>query len=74
VRRLHNISRLQLANARSDARGAFVRAAVNVTVSVILCVSAVAVGHVLAAHLNGGATQIAQIAIEEEGSVMLARG
>ncbi len=47
--------------------GLFARAAVNVTASVILCLSAVAVGHVLAADLNGGATQIAQIAIEEEG-------
>jgi CrcB protein len=65
--RLHNISRLQLAKARPDARGAFARAAVNVTVSVILCVGAVTVGHVVAAHLNDGATQIAQIAIGEEG-------
>lgn len=47
--------------------GATVRAAINVVASVVLCVTAVAVGHMLAARLNGGAVQIAQIAIEEEG-------
>jgi fluoride exporter len=47
--------------------GATIRATVNVAASVVLCLCAVAAGHILAAHLNGGATQIAQIAIEEEG-------
>jgi CrcB protein len=47
--------------------GATIRATVNVAASVVLCLGAVAAGHILAAHLNGGATQIAQIAIEEEG-------
>ena len=46
--------------------GAVVRAAVNVAASVVLCILAVAVGHILAAKLNGGAHEIAQIAIEEE--------
>ena len=43
------------------------RAALNVILSVALCVGAVALGHVIAAHFNGGATQIAQLEIEEEG-------
>jgi fluoride exporter len=47
--------------------GAVVRAALNIVASVILCVVAVALGHLLAAHFNGGATQIAQLPIEEEG-------
>jgi CrcB protein len=42
------------------------RAAVNVAASVVLCVSAVAVGHLLASRLNHGARAIAQTAIEEE--------
>jgi CrcB protein len=46
--------------------GAIARAAVNMLVSVALCVTAVAVGHALAAHFNGGAQRIAQIDIEEE--------
>ncbi len=46
--------------------GAAVRAGVNVVASVTLCIGAVAVGHLIASHFNGGATQIAQIAIEEE--------
>jgi CrcB protein len=47
--------------------GATLRAFVNVVASVVLCVAAVAAGHLIAAHLNGGARQIAQIAFEEEG-------
>lgn len=47
--------------------GAMVRAAINVGASVVLCVAATAVGHAIAAHFNGGAVQIAQVAIEEEG-------
>jgi CrcB protein len=46
--------------------GATARAAVNVVASVALCIAAVAVGHFIAAHFNGGASQIAQIDIEEE--------
>ena len=47
--------------------GALGRAALNIVLSVALCIAAAAAGHVLAARLNGGATQIAQVAIEEEG-------
>jgi len=47
--------------------GAIVRATVNIVASVALCVCAVAVGHLMATHFNGGAVQVAQIAIEEEG-------
>lgn len=47
--------------------GAVVRASLNVILSVVLCVGAVAVGHALAAPLNDGATAIAQLEIEEEG-------
>src|SRR5262245_22744643 len=46
--------------------GAMMRATINIVASVVLCVSAVAVGHVVAAHFNAGATQIAQLPIEEE--------
>lgn len=46
--------------------GAMGRAAINVVASVVLCVSAVAAGHLIASHFNGGATRVAQIAIEEE--------
>jgi CrcB protein len=38
----------------------------NVVLSVTLCIVAVACGHAVAARLNGGASQIAQISIEEE--------
>jgi CrcB protein len=47
--------------------GALARASVNIAASVVLCIAAVAAGHLLAAHLNRGASQIAQSAIEEEG-------
>jgi CrcB protein len=50
---------------RGDAPG---RAFVNVAVSVLLCLGAVAVGHYAGAALNGGATQVAQTAAEEEAS------
>lgn len=46
--------------------GAVFRAAINVAASVALCVAAVAAGHYLAARFNHGATQIAQLPIEEE--------
>lgn len=41
-------------------------ALINVVASVVSCVGAVAVGHALAAKLNGGTAEIAQIEIEEE--------
>jgi CrcB protein len=47
--------------------GAIVRSAINIVASVILCIMAVADGHLLAAHFNGDATQVAQLSIEEEG-------
>jgi CrcB protein len=47
--------------------GAIGRAAVNIVASVVLCVGAVAVGHLIGASFNGGAARIAQIAIEDEG-------
>jgi fluoride exporter len=46
--------------------GAIVRAAVEIAATVVLCVAAVAVGHLVAVHLNPGTTQIAQLPIEEE--------
>lgn len=46
--------------------GAMARAALNVALSVLLCVAAVAIGHMIAARLNGGAGLVAQAAIEEE--------
>ena len=45
--------------------GHLTRAAVNVGVSVALCVAAVAIGHTLAARLNGGKAAIAQVEAEE---------
>ena len=47
--------------------GALLLATLGIVAAVILCVVAVAAGHLLAAHLNAGATQIAQLSIEEEG-------
>jgi CrcB protein len=47
--------------------GAIFRASINVIASVALCIFAVAIGHTIAAHINNNASQIAQIAIEEEG-------
>ena len=49
-------------------QGAAGRALVNVVASVVLCVLAVAVGHGVASLLNGGATEVAQLPIEEEAS------
>lgn len=46
--------------------GAMIRAAANIVLSVVLCVAAVALGHAIAAHVNGGAQAVAQIDIEEE--------
>ena len=49
-------------------QGAAGRALVNVVASVVLCVLAVAVGHGMASLLNNGATEVAQLPIEEEAS------
>jgi len=46
--------------------GSLPRAAANILLSVVLCIGAVALGHVLAEYLNPGARQIAQVPIEEE--------
>jgi CrcB protein len=46
--------------------GAPTRALLNVLLSVVLCVAAVSLGHILASHLNAGAQQISQLPIEEE--------
>ena len=46
--------------------GAVLRGCANVVLSVVLCIAAVAVGHMLAAQLNGGEVAIAQTEIEEE--------
>ena len=42
------------------------RACINVAVSVLLSLAAVATGHGVASWLNGGAAQIAQLQVEEE--------
>ncbi len=46
--------------------GAVTRACLNVGLSVVLCLLAVALGHAVGARLNGGAVSIAQLPIEEE--------
>lgn len=46
--------------------GGYGRAAANVCGSVVLCIAAVALGHLIAAQLNGGAARIAQVAVEED--------
>lgn len=46
--------------------GAIGRAALNVAASVALCVAAVALGHLIAARLNDGATRVAQTQVEED--------
>lgn len=46
--------------------GAIVRAMLNAVLSVVLCVGAVTIGHLIAVQLNGGVKAIAQIAIEED--------
>jgi CrcB protein len=47
---------------------AWMRALLNIALSVLLCLAAVAVGHALAAQLNSGARVVAQNTIEEEAS------
>ena len=46
--------------------GAIGRAALNIALSVLLCIAAVAAGHFIAAYFNGGATAIAQTTMEED--------
>ncbi len=46
--------------------GAMTRAALNIAISVVLCVAAVALGHLVGARFNGGASAVAQMQIEEE--------
>ena len=54
--------------------GAMARALLNIGLSIVLCIAAVAVGHLVASRLNGGAERIAQAAIEaEEGPQPSAR-
>lgn len=67
VRRLHDLLILSLQTLDLMRRGATVRAAVNVAASVLLCVGAVALGHLVGAHFNGEAVHIVQTAVEEDG-------
>ena len=46
--------------------GAWMRAMLNILLSVGLCIGAVEAGHLVAAYFNDGATRIAQLEIEEE--------
>ncbi|MFT3730540.1 MAG: fluoride efflux transporter CrcB [Hyphomicrobium sp.] len=46
--------------------GAIGRGMLNVGLSVVLCVVAVAAGHAIAAYFNGGETAIAQTTMEED--------
>lgn len=46
--------------------GAVVRACINVAASVVLCIAAVAVGHFMATRINSGASDVAQVTIEEQ--------
>ena len=48
--------------------GATGRALVNIAASVLLCLGAVAIGHAVASHLNGGARRVAQTEVEEKAS------
>ena len=46
--------------------GGWTRALLNIALSVLLCLAAIAAGHLLAEQLNGGARQVAQTTVEEE--------
>ncbi len=46
--------------------GAIMRAGLNIAASVLVCIAAVAAGHLIAAQFNDHAREIAQIEIEEE--------
>jgi CrcB protein len=48
--------------------GSWNRALLNVGVSVLLCLAAVAAGHALASHWNDGAQQVTENVVEEETS------
>jgi CrcB protein len=48
--------------------GYLVRAGINVIGSVVLCLCAVSLGHVVGAHYNGHAYEVSQLDIEEEAS------
>lgn len=48
--------------------GALGRALLNVALSVLLCLGAVALGHLAGATLNGWAVQVAQSQVEEDAS------
>lgn len=41
--------------------GAVLRAGLNIALSVLLCLAAVAIGHALATHLNAGRAEIARV-------------
>ena len=47
--------------------GGFGRAALNVALSVALCLAAVALGHLAGSRLNGNSKSVVQLMIEEEG-------
>ncbi len=49
--------------------GAMLRAGANIALSVALCVAAVALGHLIAAQINGHEAQVAQLPIEEEAGI-----
>jgi hypothetical protein len=65
VWRLHNLFLVQLATLDLLRGGAFVRAAASI-VAWWLCASLL-FGFGISSQFNGGAVQVAQIAIEEEG-------
>ena len=46
--------------------GSPIRGAINIAVSVMLCLGAVALGHALGSSLNNGAIKIAQLDIEQD--------
>jgi fluoride exporter len=46
--------------------GAHLRATVNIVASVVLCIAAVAAGHLIAAFFNGDTSQIVQLDIEKD--------
>ena len=48
--------------------GYTMRAGINVLASIVLCICAVAFGHLAAAHFNGKASEVTQISVEEEAS------
>jgi len=46
--------------------GAMTRAGVNMAASVVLCVTAVSAGHLIASYFNGGEREVAPLRVEEE--------